>query len=812
MQNMNLPNHPNQFSDDEDGVDYKRIIFLLLDKWYWIAICIFVALMCAFFYNRYSRQVYSIDTSIIVPENNKNLDLQNMLEKSVIGGSADMSIGNEIELLKSYTLSRRVFEKLNWRTSWYQKQLFTWSGLYLNETFIVSEDEKAANTEGLMLYVEPDGDDTYRISADGTVLINNQEEDIAFSGTGQFGKPFVNPYFHFTLYRKENGMPAEDREFSFRFNSINDLTKAYLKKLKVEQTSKQNEVIRLSLEGIEPLREIHYLNQLISEYTDLKLEFQTETQKRSLEFINSQLGGISDSLNAAGTSVTDFRTKNQVLDISAEGQIVLTQLSDIEKERSQSRIQLDYFGNLLHYLGNTDSIKKMVMPSVVGIQDPSLNAIVMKLTDLYSQREVLSFSTHENNPTMILLNKEIGQITTQLRENLVNLIDNSKLTIENLKRRQDAISRQLNNLPGKEQKLINITRQYDLTNEIYTFLLQKRAETEIAMASTVSDIQVIDPARLERIEESGLSPKVYYLLAFVLGLVLPGGVILITDSLNNTIHLQEDVEKLTSLTIIGNIIHSHSKNELVVVENPRAPITESFRSVRTNLQYMFSKNGHQVIGIHSIRPGEGKSFNSVNLACILAVNDKKVLLIGADMRKPRLHLMLNTLNDVGLSTFLISESSYEDVILKSGIDNLWVLPSGPIPPNPAELLERDSFRTLLERARKEFDYIVVDNAPASLVTDGLITSRLADLNIFILRYGVSRKDQLKFINDMASQGVMNHCALVINDIKLGRFGYGYGYSYNYSYGKGYYGENGKKHHYRGKSRFHIKDLIRGQKK
>ena len=496
---------------------------------------------------------------------------------------------------------------------------------------------------------------------------------------------------------------------------------------------------------------------------------------------------MSDSLTAAGNTVTNFRTNNQVVDITAQGQLVMNQLSEIEQERSQSQIQLDYFRNLQGYLNNTDSIKKMVMPSVVGVQDPSLNSLVLKLTDLYNQREVLSFSTHENNPSMVLLNKEINQVGTQLRENLVNLIDNSRLAIVNLKKREDDINRQLNNLPGKEQQLINITRQYDLTNEIYTFLLQKRAETEIAMASTVSDIQVIDPARLERVEKSGLASKIYYLLALILGFALPGVVILLKDYLNNTIQLKEDVEKLTPLTIIGNVPHSTNATELVVVEKPRAPITEAYRGVRTNLQYLLNQEGQKVIGIHSIYPGEGKTFSSTNLSCILAVNDKKVLLIGADMRKPRLHNIFNISNKEGLSTFLIGQSAYQDVIAKTNIKNLYLLPSGPVPPNPAELLERDEYGKLIVQAKKDFDFIIVDNAPVSFVTDGLVTGRQTDLNIFILRYGISRKEQLKFINEMAEQGVMKHPSLLINDIKLDHYGYGYRYySYRYSYKNGYY--------------------------
>jgi capsular exopolysaccharide synthesis family protein len=776
----------------EDEIDLKRILFLFVQKWYWFVTGVALALAAAFFLNHYYRQqAYTIDTSILITGDDKDFNLSNMFEKSVMmPGRSSVTIENEIELLRSYTLARRVFEQLNWRVSWFRKDFFKLKGLYPKEPFIVQESDHAANLEGLMLYLKPGADGSYTLSANGTTLVNNLPQAVRFESRGKFGEPFINEYFHFTLYLKRNEIPGPDDQFCFRFNNINTLTKSYLARQQIAPAGKNSDVIRLSIEGNEPVREIHYLNGLVSEYINRNLEVRTETQKRSLEFISKQLTGMSDSLNAAGNTVTQFRSQNQVLDISAEGGLVMQQLGEIEKERSQSQMKLDYFRNLLTYLENSDSIKNMVMPSVVGIQDPSLNAVVMKLSDLYSRRAVLSFSTHANNPTLLLLNKEIDQVTSQLRENLINLISNARLTIQNLQRREADINRQMNNLPEKEQQLINITRQYELTNEIYTFLLQKQAETDIALASTVSNVQVIDPARVDRVEKTGTSPQLLYLLAFLAGLVLPGLAILGLDALNNTIRLQEDVEKLTPLTIIGNVLHASGSSELVVIENPRAPITEAYRTIRTNLQYMLSENGQQVIGIHSIRPGEGKSFSSTNLACILALNDKKVLLIGADLRKPRLHQVLNRPANTGLSTYLIGQSGYEDIIQKTDIENLSLLVAGPVPPNPAELLERDLYRVLVERARKEFDYIIVDNAPVSMVTDGLVTSRLADLNIFILRYGVSRKDELKFINDMAAKQVMKHTALVINDIKGSRYGYGYHY-YSYSYRYQYDEEDGR---------------------
>lgn len=781
---IDLNDLPQQLNDDK-VINYKRLFFLLIQNWYWLVILTILGAGSGYLYGKFTPPTYKIDSSIIVPEDKNALNLGSLFQNEM-PGIGKVTINNEIELLKSYTLNHRVVDNLNWRTAWYEDDFLIWKGRYSKEPFLVQENDNGVNAEGVYLTITPKENKQYHIEADGTGLVNNEAVDISFSETITLGEPFQNEFFNFTLHPKEGVEKLDDREFRFVFQNINKQTFNYLKQIQVVQTDKQGEVIRLTLEGTEPLRNIHYLNELIRVYLDLKLELQTQTQKRSLEFIDKQLSGISDSLNVAGTNFTEFRSRNQIIDLSAQGTLVMEQLSEIERQKSQQQIQLEYFRNLLTYLEKDENINQISTPSVVGIEDPSLNALVLRLGELYSRREVLAFSAYENNPTLVLLNKEIRQVNDQLRENLINLIDNAQISIRSLDARQSRINSNLNNLPGQEQQMINIQRKYQLTSEIYTFLLQKRAEIEIGLASAVVDIQIIDPARMERIVKTGRGTLILFLFGAFLGLLLPVIYILLADQLNSKIHLQEDVEKLTKLTIIGNVLHSRNKSELVVIDHPTAPISESYRTIRTNLQYKFTEPGQKVIGIHSISPGEGKTFNSTNLASILAMNDKKTLLIGADMRKPRLHQIFGLDNSQGLSNYLVGQFGETDITRQTLIDNLWVVPSGPIPPNPAELLERPRFKELMDWARKEFDYIIFDNAPVSMVTDGLITCRHSDLNLFILRYGVSNKDQLKFINEITGKGSMPNAALVINDIKLD--GYGYSYSYKYAYGKGYYAE------------------------
>jgi tyrosine-protein kinase Etk/Wzc len=771
---------------EEEEFDFKRYFFVILRQWQWLLACVVVGFTIAYIYTLSKNTKFSTDTKIVVPEANQELSLTAFFDSNLPGSNGQTSVNNEIEILKSYTLTHRAAKNLNWRTFWYVRNRLRWQGLYMSEPFSVIETKGGKNLENIPIYIEPLDDKSYQISVSGTYKEDEVEKDVSVSAICHYNQPFENEYFHVALQKANFTPECIGKTYKFIFKSVDMITKSMLPGLAVEQTDRKSEVIQLSIEGEEKLRNIHFLNELIDVYIDLKLEHQTETQKRSLEFITQQISGISDSLHEAGSNFTRFRANNQIIDLSAQGQIVMTQMGEIENQISQQNMQLDYFRNLLSYLNDNQKLDEVVSPSVVGIQDPTLNALLVKLGELYSRQEVLEFSAHTNNPTLKLLKNEIQQTQNMLQENLSNLIHNAEVTIKTLNNRLNNINRQLNNLPEKEQQLINIQREYELTNTIYTFLLQRRAEIEIALAGAVVDVRIIDPARLERIVPVGFSKMTLVSLGGFTGLALPILFILLFDMLNKRIYLKEDVEKLTSIPVVGSILHSLEAKDLVVNENPSSPIAESFRSVRTNLRYVLKSSGEKVLGLHSVVPGEGKTFNAVNLACILAMNDKNTLLMGADLRRPRLHRIFDVSNKKGLSSYLIGKDNLKEIIHPTQVKSLWVLPGGPVPPNPAELLDRDVFTKLMDTVKANFDFIVIDNSPISMVTDSQITARHSDVNLFVLRVGVSQKDELKFINEAKDQGKVTNPGIIINDIKREHLRYSYSYNYKYSYHKYYY--------------------------
>lgn len=767
----NIDNIDSIGKQEEEKIDLKKIIYLMRRQWKLIVLFGTLGIIGGYTFTKLKNPLYMVNTSILVPEKSNGLNMKELFE-----GAIEMpknNIYNQIEIIKSYHTISQTLLNLNWRTSWYTRDLFVWKGIYKREPFDVKEAQNFINPKGIAIYITPTYGDYYTVSVNGKTIQNGVENNIKLEGSGEYGRPFVTKLFNFTLLKKVNNFKNPDGKYYFVFNDLNDAILSYQKKLNASLKDKKSDIIECSIIGEEPNKEVEFLNELIRVYTEGKMDFQNESQRRSLDFINTQLTGISDSLNSAGTKFTEFRSKNNIIDLGTEGTLVMNNLKEIESERAKSQMQLDYFENLLKYLNNTSDLKQLVSPSVVGIQDVSLNALVLKLTELYNRRQIISFSAKENNPTLVMLDKELDQTRNQLNENLRNLIDNATRNINSQKDRQNRISVQLNKLPQKEQQMVNIQRQFDLTNEIYTFLLQKRAETNISLASSLPDVQIIDVARSQTASLIGLSRIKILIIGFITGIILPLLYILVINYFDDRIFTQSDLEKNTNIPLLGNILHSLTNSDIAVHENPKSNIAESFRVLRTNLQFMLTGSDGKVISMHSTNPSEGKSFSSINLATILAMNNKKVLIIGADMRKPRLHRIFKFPNENGLSTYLIGIDSIEQVIHPTFIENLSFLSSGPIPPNPAEILGKIEMKILLDTVRYQYDYIIIDNAPIALVTDGLIVSQLSDLNIFILRYGVSNKIQLEMINQYVEQKTIENVGILVNDIKINTFGHVY---------------------------------------
>lgn len=784
---------------EEEKFNFKKVIFLVRRQWKWVLLFGTLGIMGAYGYTKFTKPSYEVNTTVLIPEKTNGLNVEELFNGAI--ESPRNNIYNQIEIIRSYYTVSKTLLNLNWRTSWYAKDLFIWKGIYKKEPFDVQEPQNYLNPRGIPIYITPISENKYTVSIKGLSTYNNEAVEIELEEEGQYGRPFVSKHFNFTLLKKINDHTTIKGKYYFVFNDLNNMTIAYQNRLRAYLKDKKSDIIVCSITGEQPDMECEFLNELTKVYTEGKMDFQNESQRRSLDFINAQLAGIADSLNTAGTKFSEFRSRNSIIDLGAEGTLVMNNLKELEAEEARSQMQLDYFQNLLDYLNSSSDLKQLVSPSVVGIEDASLNALVLKLGELYNRRQVISFSANDNNPTLVMIDREVNQIRHQLNENLQNLIDNARKNIQSQRERKNKIAGQMSSLPQKEQQMVNIQRQFNLTNEIYTFLLQKRAETNIALASSIPDVQVVEVARPQMATPIGLGRLKIMLIGLILGIGLPMAYVLLLHYFDDRIYTQSDLENNTDIPILGNIMHSVLNSETAVFDYPKSNIAESFRVVRTNLQFMISGSKGKVISIHSTNPGEGKSYTSTNLACILAMNNKKVLLIGADMRKPKLHKTFKVANDKGLSTYLIDLHTFDQIVLPTNVGNLYLIPSGPIPPNPAEILGKTEMKTLLDTARTQFDYIIIDNAPTALVTDGQIVSHLSDLNVFILRYGVSHLNEIEMFNQFVEENTIPNMAIIVNDIKINSFGRTYYKYYQYeTYQNKYYAEEdeSKKHRHKNK--------------
>lgn len=770
------------YFEKKDGPDVKEFLYRLLSQWKVFAVCGALGILLAYFISKYSNPVYMMRSSLLIHVDAEETSAKSMFDGYKIQDKAN--IQNHVEILKSYTLNRKAMENLAWNHSWFKKQLFSSKGMYRNEPFELVQLE-GRNLTKLPISIVQIDDHSYRISVDGKAEYKGEEIDLKFEKIAFFDRPFKNKYFHF-LVKKKQRKKNLDENYYFVFNNLDQLTLAYMESMTISVAEKKAELIHLRVDNSEPSRGVDYLNELNWVYIQFGLIEKNKKSERTVRFIDSQLDGIVDSLQMAGQSVTNFRSRNRIVDLGQEAGVVVAKMEELESQLSKAQITLDYYKNLSQNLGDANQMKQVVAPSISGITDPSLDALVSKLTDLYGKREVLSYSVQAKNPSLVILNKEIQLMQQSLEENLQSMVANSRIEVQSLSGRMEKVKGQLARMPKNEQKLVSMKRNFDLNNELYTFLLKKRAEAAIAKASNVSDSQIIDPARLATIVKIKPKTAINLLIGMFLGIGLPFLIIILKEFFNDNIQSKEELMKKTQLPIMGSLAHNNYNEAVPVFSHPRSAISESFRTLRTNLNYVLPDNPTKIIGIHSTVPEEGKSFTTVNLATIVAMNNKKVLLIGADLRKPKVDIAFDLNNKIGLSTYLINHSTRCEIIQKTPINNLFCVTSGPVPPNPAELLENGRFERFLLEVKGKYDYIFIDNAPLSMVTDGIITGKYVDANLFVFRQGFSHRDQIDFVNQIAAKKTLSNVSLVLNDVAVngtyGKFGTG-------ANGNGYYYED-----------------------
>ncbi len=780
------------------GIDLMRYVSLFISNWLWIAAALFIALGTAYIFNRYSQRVYNVKSTLLIKEEQNKGAIANM-EQLFAGDIYNPwpNLDDEVAILKSYTLNYRVIEEMPELHVAYIP--VTRNGIqgqrtYKSSPFVIKKlaDEQPS---GVPVTFRFTGSSTYTMEIDPDDLKaangkngSGQVEKMDEGNEYRLGEEYRQNGFHFVVEQRDSTKPIPaGARWLVWFESPSGLANSYRSALKIDPVNEGATVFTLSYDGYSPEQGSDYLNTLMRLYIDQGLELKGRAADNTIRFIEAQLGLISDSLRLAENSMEDFRLNNRFVDLTLEGTLVLQRLEKFEGDKNMLGLQMQYYEYLMDYLEARDDSESIISPSVMGVTDPVLVKLVEEFATVQMEKKQMAFTVTKNQPQALLMDQKLEDARKALRENVSSAISQLQLSMNNVNQRIAAVEKELGRLPGTERRLIGIQRKFDLNNSVYTYLLERRAEAGIAKASQITENRIIDEALPHNSSQIRPSTMKNYLVAIMLGLLVPMALIVIFDLLNNRIIGRHDIESITRAPIIGYISHSEYHVEDPVAEKPGSTLAESFRAVRTSLSFYTGQTKCPVIVISSPVSGEGKTFVSVNLATIISMMKKKVLIIGLDMRKPRVHAILKAGNGHGMSQFLSGNATFDEVIVPTQIENLWFAPSGPVPPNPAELIGSPKMSEFILQARNNFDAVIIDTPPVGIVTDALLLSQLANVTIFVVRQKYTTRGSVAMLDEIYRKGEMSNIAIIVNDISAsGYYGYGLRYGYTLGYGHRYY--------------------------
>lgn len=783
------------YQEKNEQIDVKEIFEKYYQYWYFFIIAIVMSIFIGFLFLRYSPKVYNASTTILVKdENNTSLGSDNIIDGIDLFGK-NRNIKNEIGILRSFSLVKQTLKEVDFNISYLNEGKLTSVDIYSRSPFKIVLDSNHLQSLEVKFYVTLISKDEFVIKTkvESGQFYNLIEEsylrssDVVFNYEEyhKFDQWIESDYFKFKLEKKDFTLYDEENwnNYAFVINDINSLTEKFLKRIKIKEIEKDASILKVSLEGNNTIKIADFLDAFSKNYLQIGLNEKNEIATNTISFINNQLIEIRDSLSNIESVLEKFKTENPKIELSKKEYGAFYQIQKLEEEQAILKLNNKYYISLKDYLIKNDNIENILSPSSMGINDPLLNNLILELSRLYSEFEITSQNTKSIHPAVKSLKNQITITKGKILENIENIIISSELSLNDIENRINEFDKLINTLPESERKLVRIQRKYNLNETTYTYLLEKRAEASIAKAGNVADNKIIDKARLSSQDPISPNSRSIYIISIFFGIIIPGIWITAKDLLNDKINSKKDVKKLCDIPILGSITHNNKGTNLVVQNHPKSAISESLRTIRTNIQYLSSDKEQKVICVSSSISGEGKSFCSMNLSSILASTNNKTVLIGADMRKPKIFDDFELNNDTGLSSYLIGVSTLKEVTQKTNDENLDIIISGPIPPNPAELLEKKIMTDLLIELKKTYKYIIIDTPPIGLVTDGQILMNKSDINLLMVRQGYTTKQMVANINEITQKNNIKNLNIILNDVKS------YNSKYGYQYGYGYYEED-----------------------
>ena len=797
---MAIEPQTNYLMEDEasSGFDYKTFLIKLLMYWPWIAGCVIVALAGAFFYLKTQTPLYTVSSSVLIKnESSKSGNAGASLADLGFVTSSTQNFDNELEILRSRTLLKKVVTDLDLYISYTLPGTFRPTELYKQspvKVWVTPEEAERLGSAQVDLHFQQNK------LHEVTITHNSQEwKKTIESLPTVFSTPAG--VFSFSAADSLQQVSETPELIQVTVTSPNSTAASYRGRLSVSSGNRSTTIAQLSITDSQVARGTDFLNKLVEVYNEEGNNDKNEVAAKTAEFIDERINIINRELGTTESELASFKQRAGVVDIANDATQAAGEQANYERAYAENEVQLSLMNHLKNHILSTEN-QYEVIPANIGLTNGDLNTVVERYNEMLIERKRLLRTSHEENPAVQSLNASIEVMRNSVMAAIQTAEKGLQINRQALKAQTRKYAGKISDAPVQEKEYLSMSRQQEIQANLYLMLLQKREENNITLASTANNARVID----EPLAGGQVSPQSsqIYMMALVLGLGFPVGILFLWGLLQFRIKTRADVERLTKLPIIGDIpLTDEAKDSAIVVrENHNELMEEVFRSIRSNLQYMLSE-GQEVILFTSTTSGEGKSFTAGNLASSFAFMGKKVVIVGLDIRKPGLNKIFHiSHHGQGISQYL-ADPQHTDLLSlcqKSTIsDNLYILPGGSIPPNPTELVARPALDQAISILREHFDYVILDTAPIGMVTDTQLIARVADLSVYICRSNYTIKSEFKLVNVLKEEGKLPHPCVVINGIdmdkretgsyygygKYGKYGYGkkYGYGYGYGYGK-----------------------------
>ncbi len=779
------------------GFDYKAFLIKLLMYWPWILGSVAVFLIGAFFYLKTLTPLYTVSSSVLIKNENKGGANGSNLEDLGFVTSSTQSFDNELEILRSRTLIKKVVTALDLYISYSIPGQFRDTELYKQSP--------------VKVWVTPEEAERMGYAQVKMSFRNQQLHEVLVEHEGQEWKKtveslpavFSTPVGVFTFSAVDSTQQTIQPVpgiIQAIVVSPNAAAASCHSRLAVVPGSKSTTIAQLTVTSSQVARGVDFLNKLVEVYNEEGNNDKNEVAAKTAEFIDERIRIINKELGTTESQLASFKQRAGVVDIAADASQAATEQAGYERAYAENEVQISLVNHLKNHILSEKS-QYEVIPANIGLNNSDLNTVVQNYNQMLIERKRLLRTSHEDNPAVQSLNASIEVMRNSVMGAIQTAEKGLLINRQALQAQTRKYAGKVSDAPVQEKEYLSMSRQQEIQANLYLMLLQKREENNITLASTANNARIID----EPLAGGQLFPipSQTYMIALVLGLGLPIGIILLWGLFQFKIQTRGDVERLTKLPIVGDIPLTPETNEgaIVVRENRNELMEEVFRSVRTNIQYML-QDGQKVILFTSTTSGEGKSFNAGNLACSFAFMGKKVVIVGLDIRKPGLNKVFHLPHkEAGISQYL-SDPEHTDLLnlcqISTVSPNLYILPGGTIPPNPTELVARQTLNNAIQQLKQHFDYVILDTAPIGMVTDTQLIARVADLSVYVCRSNYTAKSEFKLVNELQKDGKLPHLCVLINGIdmnkretgsyygygKYGKYGhYGYGKKYGYGYGQ-----------------------------